>query len=137
MGGDIYQNVTTSPGQSYDITFSAAADLFLGPSLTLDFVLNGQTDATIITPPYTNNNRINRYDQMVWDQYTYTFTASSATTRVEFIDMNTSDFGLDAVSMAQVPDTAVTIALLGISLLSLMAFSRIAKYRAPNNAPET
>lgn len=125
LGGDLYQNVSTTPGQSYDITFWAAANLYFGPSLTLDLAINGQTDATIITPPYTYNNRINRYDQMVWEQYNDSFIASSAITRIEFIDMNTYDFGLDAVSMAQVPDAAATMGLMGISVVSLMAFSRI------------
>lgn len=126
LAGDLYQNVTTIPGQTYDITFSAAADLFFGPSLTLALKLNGQTEATIVTPPYSYNDQINRYDQMVWEQYTYLYSATSGSTRLEFADQNTFDFGLGAVSMTQVPESTGTITLLGFSML-LVALSKIRK----------
>ena len=53
-----------------------AADLYLAPSVTVSVALNGQTLASITTPPYAYNNQINRNDQMRWQDYTYLFTAS-------------------------------------------------------------
>lgn len=127
LGDDIFQTVTTTPGLTYDLTFSSAADLYYGPTLTLVWAMNGQTDATIVTPSYTYNPGINRFDQMVWQQYTYSYTAISTSTRLEFIDENTFDFGLAAVSMTQVLDEPNTISLLGISVLLLIGLSKIRK----------
>lgn len=109
LGGDIYQTINTTPGRTYIISFYAAADLFFGSSLTLDLDFNGQTTAMIITPPYAYNNRTNRYDQMVWEQYSYAFMASSNVTRLEFNDRNTYDFGLAGVSMTQGPVATTTM----------------------------
>jgi hypothetical protein len=129
LGGNISQTINTTPGQLYDINFYAAADLYFGPSLTLSLVIGGQPIATIITPSYTNNPEINRYSQMVWAQYNYLFTATSATTSLDFIDENTYDFGLAEVSVTSVPDTANTMVLLGIAGLVLIGFSKMATTR--------
>lgn len=42
LASDIYQDLQTSPDQSYAISFYAAADLFLAPSVTIDLNPNGQ-----------------------------------------------------------------------------------------------
>src|SRR5215469_2405594 len=42
LAQDVYQNISTTPGQTYAISFYAAADLFFAPSVTIDLDLNGQ-----------------------------------------------------------------------------------------------
>jgi hypothetical protein len=112
QGGDVYQDLPTIPGQLYTLDFYAAADLYFGPSLTLEVALNSQSLASIITPPYTYNPGINRSDQMGWADYVYSFVGSANTMRLEFIDQNTYDFGLAAVSVVAVPEPATTVLIL-------------------------
>lgn len=104
LGGDVYQDLATTPGQLYLLDFYAAADLFTGPSMTLAVALNHQPLTSFVTPPYTYVPQINRYDQMRWAQYTSTFVASATTTRLEFIDQNTFDFGLASVSVTPIAE---------------------------------
>ncbi len=121
---DIYQVLPTTAGQQYTLTFYMAADLYFNPSVTVDVLLNGQTLNSIITPPYAYNSGINRNDQMRWQNYTYQFTASQSSTRLEFNDITTYDFGLTAVSVVPVPEPSVT-ALLGVGILT----GAIARYK--------
>ena len=104
LGGDIYQDLSTTPGQQYSLVFYAAADLYFGPSATISVDLNHQTLMSLDTPPYAYIPEVHRYDQMRWQEYTASFTASAATTRLEFIDLNTYDFGLTAVSVVPIPE---------------------------------
>ena len=127
-GGDIYQDLFTSPGQQYSLTFSVAADLYFGPSLNLELSLNNQELTSFSTPPYTYNNQINRSDQMRWEQHSYSFTASSNITRLEFIDLNTYDFGLAAVSVVPVPEPkfiSMACVILGLGFMRRMRSSTI------------
>lgn len=112
LANDIYQNLPTTPGQQYAISFYAAADLYFGPSVTVQLSLNNQVSTSYVTPPYTYNPGINRYEQMQWEQFTSSFVASSSTTRLEFIDVNTYDFGLAGVSLVPVPEPSSTTFLL-------------------------
>lgn len=124
---DIYQNVPTTPGQLYSVSFYAAADLYFGSSVDFAVNLNSLLLTSIITPPYAYNSQVNRYEQMHWAEYTYLFTATANSTRLEFVDQSTPYFGLTDVRIYQsVPDTAGTIALCGISGLALGAFVKLA-----------
>lgn len=114
---DIYQVLPTTAGQQYALTFYMAADLYFNPSVTVDVLLNGQTLDSITTPPYTYNPGVNRDDQMRWQDYTYQFTASQSSTRLEFNDVTTYDFGLAAVSVVPMPEPSAT-ALLGVGILT-------------------
>ncbi len=104
LAENAYQDLTTVPGQQYAVSFYAAADLYFGPSLTLDVKVNSQSLLSIATPPYPYDAQTHRYSQMHWEQYHASFTASATTTRLEFIDMNTYDFGLAKVSAVPVPE---------------------------------
>jgi hypothetical protein len=116
LGGGPSQTLTTTPGQEYSLVFYAAADLYFGPSVTLDVNLNSQTLVSYETPPYSYNSGVNRYDQMHWESFTDTFTATSGTTALQFEDVNTYDFGLAAVSVVPVPEpTSIALLSAGIA----------------------
>jgi len=104
QGGDIFQDLQTTPGQRYLLDFYAAADLYLGPTLSLNAAASGQTILSINTPPYAYDPQTQRDDQMRWVEYSAPFTASSSVTRLEFIDVNTPYFGLSAVSVVPIPE---------------------------------
>ena len=133
LASDIYQDLPTSPGQGYSISFYAAADLWLAPSVTIDLNLNGQTLTSYITPPYAYNSGLNRIDQMQWEYFTASFVASTSTTKLEFDDINTYDFGLAAVSVIAIPEPspatpwAVAI-ILGCSLRSSWLKSKLQRF---------
>ncbi|HEY1788196.1 MAG TPA: hypothetical protein VGJ73_08585 [Verrucomicrobiae bacterium] len=111
LGGGPSQTLETIPGQQYSLVFYAAADLYFGPSVTLDINLNNQTLVSYETPPYSYNNGINRYDQMHWESFTNTFTATSDATAIQFADENTYDFGLAAVSVVPAPEPPASLLL--------------------------
>jgi hypothetical protein len=114
LANDFYQVLPTITGQQYSLSFYAAADLYFGPSVNINVALNSATLASFATPPYVYNPQVNRYEQMHWQQLTYSFFASSSTTRLEFIDMNTYDFGFAAVSVVPVPEpTSWALMLIG------------------------
>jgi hypothetical protein len=131
FGSDIYQDLLTTPGQQYLLDFYAAADLYFGPTLTLNVALNSQTTLSFTTPPYTYNNQVNRQDQMRWQEYSTPFTAASGSTRLEFIDLNTYDFGLSAVSAVPIPEPA-TAALALVAGILMVCFLHWRRQTHPN-----
>jgi hypothetical protein len=130
---DIYQDLPTSPGQQYSLDFYAAADLFLDPSLTFAVALNSQPMVSFTTIPYPYNPIFTPLDQMPWTEYTFSFTASAGTTRLEFIDMNTFYFGLAAVSVVPVPEPATT-ALMLVAGAVIVCWSRWPSRAKSNNS---
>lgn len=125
LANDIYQDLPTTPGQQYAISFYAAADLYFGPSVTIQLSLNNQVSTSYVTPPYTYNPGINRTTQMQWEQLSSSFVASSSTTRLEFIDLNTYDFGLADVSVVPAPEPSSTTFLLMVG--AVLIFTRFWK----------
>jgi hypothetical protein len=117
LSGDVYQDLTTIPGQQYSLDFWLAADLYFAPSVTIAVNLNEQTLLSFTTPPYTYDPQVNRSDQMRWAEYTSTFTASASTTRLEFVG-NVYDFGFTAVSVVPVPEpTSMTLLFAGLATI--------------------
>jgi hypothetical protein len=112
LGSDIYQDLATIPNQRYMLDFFAAADLLFGPTVTLNVAVSGQSILSFSTPPYAYDPQTHRYDQMHWAEYSVPFTASSSSTRLEFMDMNTPYFGLSAVSVVPVPEPSFGVLLL-------------------------
>jgi len=108
---DIYQNIPTTTGQQYFLDFYAAADVLFGSTVAFSVVLSHQTLNTYTTSPFTPPGGT-RYDQMQWDEFTSSFTASASTTRLEFSDLNTYDFGLAAVSVVPIPEPKSTLFIL-------------------------
>lgn len=119
LAKDIYQILPTSPGQEYSLSFYTAADLYWSPSVNVTVALDSDTLASFATPPYTYDPFVERYEQMHWQQLTYSFIASSSTTKLEFIDTSTYDFGLAAVSVIAVPEPT-TITLMAIAGTMMM-----------------
>jgi len=115
LGADIYQTITTTPGQPYELTFEGAADLFFGTDVSITVSLNTVPLGSYTTQPHTYNNQINRYDQMVWEHYTNFFTATSSSTRLDFSETTRYDYGLAAVSVVAVPEPSIG-ALAGLVL---------------------
>ena len=118
LAQDIYQDIPTTPGQLYSVSFYAAADLYLAPSVTIDLDINSQMVASWTTPPYQLNGG-NRYNSMQWVDYTDTFYATSSTTQLEFVDANTDDFGLTTISMVAAPEPTTPALLVGGGILGL------------------
>jgi hypothetical protein len=127
LATDIYQDLRTNAGQEYSLSFYAAADLFFGPSTAITINLNHTTLLSFTTPPYAYDTRVERYDQMHWQKVTGSFVASLGGTRLEFVDMNTQDFGLAAVSVVPVPEPTsfVVILVVGTALAAARRYFRI------------
>jgi hypothetical protein len=122
---DIYQVLPTIPGQQYLLTFYAAADLLTGPSVNFEVALNSTPLVSYTTPPYTYNPQINRYVQLHWAEYTDTFVASSSSTRLEFIDLNSNDFALAAISVIPVPEPASLTLLTLAGVIAVISRKRL------------
>jgi hypothetical protein len=113
----ISQNVTTTPGSSYVITFWLAPNVRQGglPSLAVNWGGSNIFSESFTTPSgYT--------------EHTFTVNASSPATQLQF--QFSSIFGnvfyLDdiSVSRAGVPDGGSTVSLLGLALLGMAALRR-------------
>jgi hypothetical protein len=122
-GGDLRQDFATIPGQSYTITFWLASSLSgLSGSSPNDhlFVEFGSTQLLSLT----------NVSGFGYTEYTFTETASTASTRLEFaiggFILTTGDWLFDDVSVnpAGVPDAGATLPLLGFALLGLAAVRR-------------
>lgn len=120
---DVWQDLPTVPGQQYALDFYMAADLYFGPSVTVNVNVGGTTLQTVVTPPYVYNTQVNRYEQVHWQKVTGQFTATRTTTRLEFVDMNTYDFLLASVSVIAVPEPAAA-SLLTCGLGAFVIFRR-------------
>ena len=100
--GGLYQDVATTPGVEYSLSFWSAVngDETPGNSHTLGVTVNG---ATVDTVTAVGVGR-----PLDWVQNTVTFTASSATSQIEFDDTTLADQNqgpaLDNVSLTAVPD---------------------------------
>jgi|WetSurMetagenome_2_1015567.scaffolds.fasta_scaffold671723_1 hypothetical protein len=110
---DVWQDLPTVPGQRYALDFYMGADLYFGPSVTVNVKVGGTTLETVVTPPYVYNNQVNRYEQVHWQEVTDMFTATGTTTRLEFEDVNTYDFLLASVSVIAVPEPTTASLLIG------------------------
>jgi hypothetical protein len=120
---NIFQNIPTTAGQEYAISFYAAADLLTGSSIDIAVSLNNEILATFETPPYPYNNQTNRYDQMHWQQFTSSFVASTSPTLLEFSALNPVDFGLTGVRVIAVPEPS-SCALLLVVFTAAIFFHR-------------
>jgi choice-of-anchor C domain-containing protein len=110
--GGLYQDVATTPGVEYSLSYWTAVngDQTPGQSHTMNVVVGGVTVATI--------QALSAGAPLQWVQQTTSVTATSSSTRVEFDDATTGDTiqgpALDNVSMTAIPDTitatSVTVA---------------------------
>ena len=100
--GGLYQDVPTTPGVEYSLTYWTAVngDQAPGQSHLMNVVVGGVVVATI--------QALSAGAPLQWVQQTTTITATSSTTRVEFDDATPGDViqgpALDNVSMTAIPD---------------------------------
>ena len=97
----VSQTVSTTPGTSYRLTFWVG-NVYdpSGPYGTKTSVTVKAGSSTLIA-----KNNVNGGANQVWKRFSLTFTATTTTTTVQFINAdpsNDSDCGLDAVSLAPV-----------------------------------
>jgi hypothetical protein len=118
-GTYIEQTFNTSLGQSYAVAFAVGRNgdpSSQALALQVDlFNAGGSVLATLsATPPNANS----------YSGYGFTFTASSATSRLRFTDVSASnpftDVFVDGVRVSAVPEQPSTFALLGCCLLILL-----------------
>ena len=100
--GGLYQNVPTTPGVEYSLSFWSAVngDETPGNNHTMGVDVNG---VAVDTVEAAGQGR-----PLFWVQHTISFTATSANSRIEFDDTTAGDVNqgpaLDNVSLSAVPD---------------------------------
>jgi hypothetical protein len=120
----VQQTVATVPGQGYSLSFyvgnqdNRQSNYALNSSVELD--VNGAFVANYTTTATTANN-------VSWQQFTYTFTASSANTTVAFLNstpVSDNYAGLDTVDLelatATAPEPGSLILMLTVAVFALL-----------------
>lgn len=101
--GGLYQDVATTPGEQYSLSYWTAVngDETPGNTHTMNVVVGGTTVAQVVAAGVGR--------PLQWVQRTTVITATSSTTRIEFDDATPGDViqgpTLDNVSLTAVPDT--------------------------------
>ena len=133
----IYQDLHTTFGQQYTLSFNVAADLFSEPSAQVSVFWGGQSLATFVTQPHGYNPEVNRYEQIVWESFSLPLTANDLTTRLEFQSANGVSYLFDNVRVEVVPEPSVVSLCLAAGLaLVARARNRTANIRRNVDNPE-
>lgn len=116
--GGLYQDVSTSVGQAYTLSFCGATSTYAGRLSTsqIDVTIGGNAQSFTVT----NNNVA-----IAWQSFTASFTATSTTTRIQFSnaqDGNQHFAFIDSVGLAPVPEPATMV--LGAAALAAAARRR-------------
>ncbi len=129
LSNGVWQDVATTVGQEYSLSFwvgrsqgQSGDNRYQTPAAVRLFV-----DSTLVNT-YTNSNTVT-VGTVGWEQFTYTFFAQNATTRVEFLNgvptqgnPGWSNYaGLDDVQMEAVPEP---FTMAGLAALALVARKR-------------
>ena len=107
-GGE-YQDLTTSPGQAYQLRFWAAP-----------FSAAGETGKVQVGTPGSNNSSLSLNNKAEyinqtfvvgsnWTYFTWQFTATSATTRVSFQNIAPSAINIDDVSVVSILPLSIVV----------------------------
>jgi hypothetical protein len=115
----LYQDLSTTPGQSYALSFDVAADRYSEPSAHVDVLWGGQIVATAVTQPHAYDPQQNRYEQAVWELFSTPVTAMGSTTRLEFESGDGFAYLFDNVRVIPVPEPSPASLLMAASLLLL------------------
>ncbi len=125
----IYQNVATTNGTTYKLTFWVGNAAGNGSGNTPYYLLDSSAGLTIgLTGagPFTNSD--STPGGINWKEFSYTFTASGPSTKIAFLN-NTAPsdnyLGLDDVSIAAVPEPSTwAMMILGFAGVGFMAYRR-------------
>jgi hypothetical protein len=118
--GTVFQDISTAPAQVYDLTFWAAADLFMNAMGTIVVRWGGPDAAVLTTEPHPYDPGINRYEQIVWQQFQVRSLAATAPlTRLEFQATANSLILLDDVRLHAIPEPSAC-ALLAMGCVILL-----------------
>jgi hypothetical protein len=99
--GSLSQDISTSPGGMYDLSFWLTNDSSTPPN-EFDVVWDGNTILSLTDSPVFN-----------YTQYSFTVSATSSLTTLQIVYRNDDDFfRLDDVSVSAVPEPSVTWLLL-------------------------
>jgi hypothetical protein len=119
IDGYLYQDLVTTPGQTYDLRFAMAGNINWPGLITMDTLWGGSVvDVTTWNPAGHNMNNLG------WIYSDVTLVASSSLTRLEFLNPGQVNQGpfLDAVSVTAVPDGSFTLFLMMISMAGIYVF---------------
>jgi hypothetical protein len=129
--GSVSQTLSTTAGQSYQLSFYAAGDLYASQTSTVEVDWGGKTAADFMTEPHQYNPQVNRYLQIVWQEFSTTVEASSSSTVLTFQSMNNTYLLLDDVQAVPIPEpSALSLLVFGVSWLITGGHLRLPK-RSP------
>jgi hypothetical protein len=121
--GSIYQDLATTPGATYELTFAFASNPFASANASMSVAWGGATIATLSADPSHD------YTNLGWIVESYTVTASAGITRLEFVNTSSGvDLGLpqiDAVSAVLDPEpSSLVMGFFGLTALGGVVLSR-------------
>jgi hypothetical protein len=101
----ISQEVRTTPGLFYSLSFFAASDLYVNPIATIEVSWGDARLPPFATVPRRYNPNVNRYDQIVWEKFTVDgLMATLDRTVLGITAINGSSILLDDVRLISVPE---------------------------------
>lgn len=127
LGGTLFQDIATTIGQTYDLSFSYGAIAAANPQRLEVDVLNLDTFDTIASNTFSATGT---YDlSQILSTYHFTFTATSSNTRISFVDRSQTTFStdgvLDNVAVSAVPEPETNgMVLAGLGLMGLVVSRR-------------
>ena len=108
--GTIYQDLATTPGESYDVAFALSGNPFCGAQN--EEVAVDWAGATVATPSFGTGVISNAQADMHYAAERYTVGATSTATRLQFRSLNSSSCGpvIDAVHVTNAYDDLCALA---------------------------
>jgi hypothetical protein len=122
--GSVSQTIATTAGQTYKVFFSLSGnpDGGLGQKVAVTSVSGSIPDIETYTVGPANNRA-----NMLWQRYSYTFTAFDTTSDLTFASATRTPYGpvLDNVSIVAVPEPETwAMLIVGMGLVGISARSR-------------
>ena len=118
----ILQTLSTTVGQTYQLSFYVAGELRVTPSSSLEVLWGGQPGRTFATPAQVYDATKPYPDNLYWNEFSLTETATSSSTVLSFQSLGGTAFWLDCVQAVPVPEPSV-FGLLSASLITVVRLS--------------